>query len=500
MLAFLPATLLAYYLAPQRWRNVVALAASLFFYAWGAPKFLFVLLASSLVDFGVSHAMGTPAGPIRQAQGRPRALPDGSAGASQEQDGAAVSQTGRDRRRRKAWLILGLVVNLSAFFFFKYANFFVGEFSRLLGSLGLEPVAWTAIALPIGISFFTFQKLSYLVDVYRGVVAPARSPVHYLLYVSLFPQLIAGPIVRYHDITAQLDERQLRADRLFSGLWRFCRGLARKVLIANVLGEVANHAFALGPAELGMGHAWIGILCYTFQIYFDFAGYSDMAIGLGRLLGFEFLENFNCPYVARDFGDFWRRWHISLSNWMREYLYVPLGGNRGGPARTYANLWVVFVLSGLWHGASWNFVVWGCYHGLFLCLAKLGRQRLARVPSVLAVPSTFLLVMLGWVFFRAETLPAALAYLGCMLGVGGAGPGADAGAVLNPQALVILLLAMLLSFGPALRQGYARFTRFWASPAAGVAPLVYAGALVLLVLSISALASGGFNPFIYFRF
>ena len=468
VLAFLPVTLLVYYLVPSRWRNTVALVASLFFYAWGAPKFLFVLVASSLIDFGVAHAMASP--------------------------------SGRPPRRRQAWLILGLVVNLSAFVFFKYANFFVGEFSRLLTVLGLEPFSWTAIALPIGISFFTFQKLSYLVDVYRGVAAPARSVTNYLLYVSLFPQLIAGPIVRYHDIATQLDDRGLPADRLFSGVWRFCRGLARKVLIANVLGEVADQAFSLGPEALGIGQAWIGILCYAFQIYFDFAGYSDMAIGLGRMLGFEFLENFNCPYIARDFGEFWRRWHISLSNWMREYLYIPLGGNRHGPARTYLNLWVVFLLSGLWHGASWNFIVWGAYHGLFLCLAKLAHRPLARVPSWLAIPATFLLVMVGWVFFRAETLPDALAYLGCMVGAGTADATGASAAALDPPALFVLVLAVVLSFAPALRRGYARFSAFWLSPAPGTAAITYGVALVLLVLSISALAAGGFNPFIYFRF
>jgi alginate O-acetyltransferase complex protein AlgI len=333
--------LAAYYAAPARHRNAVALAASAFFYAWGAPRFVIVLFASGLVDYVLG-----------------RELPEGR----------------RAPRARKGILALAVVLNVALLLYFKYANFFVGELNGWLARLGMDGVSWAGVALPIGISFFTFQKLSYLVDVYRGVAQPARNAGDYLLYVALFPQLIAGPIVRYHDVARQLVARDYTRERFFTGMLRFGQGLGKKVLVANTMAEVADAAFGAAPATLSFGWAWVGVLAYAFQIYFDFSGYSDMAIGLGRLLGIEFLENFNRPYISRSITEFWRRWHISLSNWMREYLYVPLGGNRKGTARTYLNLWVVFLISGFWHGAAWNFVAWGAFHGFFLCFDKLAKR------------------------------------------------------------------------------------------------------------------------------
>jgi len=468
---FLPVVLLVYSLSPLKYRNHVALAASCFFYMWGAPRFIFVLLGSSLLDYGISQRMG-PAGE-------------------------------KPQRARRRLLFLAVSINLAVFFYFKYANFFVGECNRLLEQLGCHSVAWADVALPIGISFFTFQKLSYLVDVYRGEVKPSRSASSYVLYVALFPQLIAGPIVRYHDISGQLQHRDLSADKMLSGIWRFSRGLARKVLIANVMGSVADQSFALGADRLCPLQAWIGAVCYSFQIYFDFSGYSDMAIGLGRMLGFELLENFNSPYISRDFLEFWRRWHISLSSWMREYLYIPLGGNRVSRGRTYVNLWVVFILSGLWHGASWNFVFWGFYHGMFICLARmLGKDQAERVPAVVSVPVTFLLVTVGWVFFRADTLSHALMYLGRMFPLFG---GTCAAAVplnrlLDPHAALILLLSTGFSFAPVFRTFYARFMTGRVSREVTGLFLKFSLALVFLVLSVCALATEKFNPFIYFRF
>lgn len=468
--AFLPVVLLLYYLCPGRYRNYVALGASCFFYAWGAPRFVFVLVGSSLIDYVISRAMGVP----------------GSC----------------EARKRRRLLAFAVTLNLAVFLYFKYANFFVEEFSRVAERWGGRAVPWADLALPIGISFFTFQKLSYLVDVYRGVVAPARSPSNYVLYVSLFPQLIAGPIVRYHDVVRQLEHRPQTAKRMFTGIWRFCRGLGKKVLIANVLGEVADGAFGVHPDHLCAVHAWVGLLCYSFQIYFDFSGYSDMAIGLGRMLGFEFLENFNCPYIARSFTEFWRRWHISLTNWMKEYFYIPLGGNRRGGARTYVNLWIVFVLSGLWHGASWNFVLWGFYHGLFLSMAKLaGRERLERIPSIVSVPATFFLVMMGWVFFRAETLQHTRMYFGRLFSGAGAGAARmPLSHALDPLAATVLTVAFVISFAPAFRGAYGGFVRFWETRRLAADVLKFAASLLLLVLSASALAAGKFNPFIYFRF
>lgn len=466
--AFLPVVLLIYVAAPPRYRNAVAFGASCLFYAWGAPRFLFVLLGSSLMDYGVSRWIG----PVR----------------------------GRTPRTRRLLVAAAIALNLAVFLYFKYANFFVGELNHLLNNLGVDEIPWSHVALPIGISFFTFQKLSYLIDVYRGVVTPARSALSYTLYVCLFPQLIAGPIVRYHDIADQLYSRTLTAARMCSGIWRFCRGLGKKVLIANVLGEVADHAFGLGPDRLCFTEAWVGAVCYAFQIYFDFSGYSDMAIGLGRMLGFEFLENFNCPYVARNFSEFWRRWHISLSNWMREYLYIPLGGNRISKPRTYLNLWIVFLLSGLWHGAAWNFVVWGAYHGVFLCFSKWRGERGKRpLPDSVAIPLTFGLLTLGWVFFRAASLDHALMYLERMLFFASTRSVA-LGNILNPHATFILGVAAFFSFVPALRGPYRAWVRFWNDHSAMTLAVEFILALALLLLSACSLAAGRFNPFIYFRF
>ncbi|MBT3192709.1 MAG: MBOAT family protein, partial [Verrucomicrobia bacterium] len=380
---FLPLTLAVYYAVPARWRNSVALAASLFFYAWGAPRFILILVASSIVDYVASRHLA----------------PDAKRGAAW----------------RHGILSLTIATNLSAFLYFKYMNFFVEQVNRALGCTGHAGITWQEVLLPIGISFFTFQKLSYLIDVYRGNARPARSLPDYLLYVSLFPQLIAGPIVRYHDVALQLESRTYRAERFLEGVWRFCFGLGRKVLIANVLGGIADKAFDPEVATLTPQVAWLGALCYSFQIYFDFSGYSDMAIGLGKMLGLDFLENFNFPYVSASFSEFWRRWHISLSNWMREYLYIPLGGNRVPAWRKSFNLWFVFLISGFWHGASWNFVLWGAYHGTFLSLDKLVERRgWPRPHRIVAVPATFLLVTIGWVFFRTETLAEAVRFLMCM--------------------------------------------------------------------------------------
>lgn len=468
---FLPVFLLAYYLSPVRYRNWVAMLASCAFYAWGAPRFLFVLLATSTLDYHLS----------------------------------AQLHSGQPERRRKRILALAVAINLVALLYFKYANFFVEQTDSLLAHFGFGSLAWTRVALPIGISFFTFQKISYLVDVYRGTAQRARSLHDYVLYVILFPQLIAGPIVRYHDVAMQLIRRDHTSERFFAGIWRFSIGLGKKVLIANSLAAVADRGFGMKVSELTPGFAWLGVVCYAFQIYFDFSGYSDMAIGLGRMMGFEFLENFNCPYVARNFTEFWRRWHISLSNFMREYVYIPLGGNRVGAFRGYFNLWIVFVLSGFWHGAAWNFVVWGAYHGFFLTLDKMTRNtRWARMPLGLAIPINFVLVLFSWVLFRAESLGSAVFYFQRMFALpslAAAQPMMAWSEFITPHAWTVLAIAAAIVFAPAFtsevqapRQRITTATRPWPLTAQFVA------ACLLLFLSAAALATGGFNPFIYFRF
>lgn len=468
---FLPIVLALYYLCPNRYRNLVALAASFWFYSWGAPRFIFLLLASSLADFIIA----------------PRLSP---------------ADTTADEKKRNKWLAAGLVINLGVLFYFKYSNFFVSEITSILTRLGMEGIHWTHFALPIGISFFTFQKISYLMDVYRGINRPAGSFINYFLYVSLFPQLIAGPIIRYHDVARQLTNREHTAARMFSGVWRFCLGLAKKVMLANPLGEIADQAFALENGVPGTGFAWLGLLCYTFQIYFDFSGYSDMAIGLGRMLGFEYLENFNAPYISRNFTEFWKRWHISLSNWMREYLYIPLGGNRRGPIRTTLNLWLVFLLSGIWHGASWNFLIWGGFHGFFLSLDKINRHFSPRsLPKPIAVCVTFVLIMLGWVFFRAETLPQAMTYLGALIGQTGTAPPLPVPAFIDSYYLSTLAMALIFAFIPLVLPAdlYQRLEimgnkRWW------LTTTQFFSSIFLLFLSVCSLTSGSFNPFIYFRF
>ncbi len=339
LLYFLPIFLLLYTIASPAYKNWIILFFSVYFYSWGAPRFVFLLLGSTLLDFYLVRYMSQQI----------------------------------DSKKRKYLLMLSLSLNLGLLAVFKYANFFVENIQTILVASGSSSFAWTNIALPIGISFYTFQTLTYSVDVYRKVHAPLRSVKDYLLYIMMFPQLIAGPIVRFNTIADQIEHRvETHQDKL-QGFYRFCIGLAKKVLIANVLGEVVLLLLGEQPgistnwASLNSSLAWYCLLAYTFQIYFDFSGYSDMAIGLGKMMGFSFPENFDNPYNSRSISEFWRRWHITLGAFMRSYLYIPLGGSRvAKKSRLYVNLWLVFLLSGLWHGASWNFVIWGAFHGFFL--------------------------------------------------------------------------------------------------------------------------------------
>lgn len=462
---FLPVVLVLYYLVPARWRNGILLAASLLFYSWSEPRFIALLLVSITADYFIARRMD---------------LAEGG--------------------KRKGWLVGSLVLNLAILAYFKYANFFIDNVQQFYGWLGLVPFEWHKVALPVGISFVTFQKISYMVDVYRRDHEAQRRWDVLALYILMFPQLIAGPIIRYKEIVAQLKDRSATdtPDNRLHGLFRFLVGLSKKVLIANVLAQQVDIIFATAPGELAAGTAWIGMLAYTMQIYFDFSGYSDMALGLGRMFGFSFPENFNFPYISQSFTEFWKRWHITLGHWMKDYLYIPLGGNRQGEGRTYLNLVIVFFLSGLWHGAAWTFVVWGLYHGLFLILDKWGLRKLldkmGKVPSVLL---TFLLVMVGWVIFRADTLGYAVAYLGRLFTF--AAP-AD-GILLDTRFVVMLILATLLAFSgliPSVEQRANKLFDKILTPRQAITVTVLA--ILLYVLNGSALLAGGFNPFIYFRF
>ncbi|PJC37059.1 MBOAT family protein [Candidatus Peregrinibacteria bacterium CG_4_9_14_0_2_um_filter_53_11] len=465
---FLPIFLALYFLTPDRWKNYTALLGSYLFYAWGAPGFIFVLILSSAFDFLLGRSIQ-----------------------SSKKSGA--------KNRSKQLLIIGLISNAGLLAYAKYANFFVDQLSTLLSVAGLDAPHWTAIALPLGISFFTFQKISYLVDIYRGTTAPARTFANYALYVALFPQLIAGPIVRYHDIAEQIRERTHTVDKFLYGSFRFAVGLGKKVLIANGVGQIADSLFALDPHTLPSAYLWLGAVAYGFQIYFDFAGYSDMAIGLGYMMGFRIAENFNMPYIAKSFTEFWRRWHISLSAWMKEYLYIPLGGNQISTKRTYFNLWIVFLFSGLWHGAAWNFVVWGAFHGLFLMLDKIfWLKKVEKLPPVLTRLLTFLLVTTGWVFFRAENLSTALTTIKRMfIWQTTSLPLVLWADLVSNRGLVILLVAAAISFIPSLSIVRKFIDEVKWPEHAGVKYII---TLVLFSLSILSLVNASFNPFIYFRF
>jgi alginate O-acetyltransferase complex protein AlgI len=469
---FLPASLLLYFLTPPRWRNIPALIASLFFFAWGAPRFVFVLIASCFADYHASRFL--PSG----------RLPD---------------------RQRK--LLLGAIIalNLGLLAYFKYANFFVGQTWELLALFHLPPFPWQTVILPIGISFFTFQKISYLVDVYRGTAQPAHSAGRHLLYISLYPQLIAGPIVRYHDVALQLESRSTTSGLFLDGLWRFSIGMAKKVLVANTFAHLADAIFETPPSTLTFLQGWAGLLAYTFQLYYDFAGYSDMAIGLGRMMGFNFLENFNFPYASAGIGEFWRRWHISLGRFMMEYLYIPLGGNRGPHWRTLLNLWLVFLASGFWHGAYWTFILWGIWHGTLISIEKhLGAERLKQIPRPLVIAGTFLLVALGWVLFRSATLHRAGGFYLLLFGLlpGGVGHVAFHEIIADRSLWLVAAIAIPCAFAPAL--GFDRFLPRDPPHPDGLPIhsilLRFVLSLLILVVAASELCASDFNPFIYFRF
>jgi alginate O-acetyltransferase complex protein AlgI len=468
LLYFFPIFLLVYYLADTRYKNGVILAFSVFFYAWGAPKFLFVILASIIVDFYLSHAIYDSEKP----------------------------------RRKKAILIFSVCLNVSILLYFKYANFFVENINALLGYTGASPLHWTNIALPIGISFFTFHELSYIIDVYRGVNKPMKRITDYAVYILLFPQLIAGPIIRYKEITNQIIDRhhQETIDNRLTGFFRFVIGLSKKVLIANVLSVEVDRLFALPPEMLSASLAWTAAIAYSFQIYFDFSGYSDMAIGIARMLGILFPENFDNPYISKSITEFWRRWHISLGRWMRDYLYIPLGGNQvKSKARLYFNLWLVFLISGFWHGAAWNFIVWGAFHGMFLIADRLFllriTERIGKIPSMML---TYLIVIIGWVFFRSNTIEHSFGFLKAMAGLN---KHLFADPITDIKFYIILFIAAIFAFSGAFEKiHHIQQVVLFRSPAPARTLAFGLTSLALIFLCLGSISSTGFNPFIYFRF
>lgn len=460
---FLPVFLLIYYLVPAKWQNLVLLVGSLVFYAFGAPRFLAIFIVMMFINWLITKQMYN-------------------------------SPT----LKRKKWLLaVSITLNLLVLGYFKYMNFFVDNLNALLQLTSHNIITFNKIALPIGISFFTFQSITYTVDVFRGEAAPLKRCSDYMLYISMFPQLIAGPIVRFNTIAAQISERRITMEARVNGFCRFMIGLGKKVLIANQVALLADPIFAMPYHEMATSTAWIGILAYTFQIYFDFSGYSDMAIGLGKMLGFRFPENFNAPYTSLSISEFWRRWHITLGAFMKNYLYIPLGGNRKGTLRTYLNLVTVFLLSGLWHGASWNFVLWGAFHGFFLIMDRIFMlkwlEKMGRFPAMIL---TFLAATSGWVLFRTETLSGALQFYQAMFSFRGGIP-----VQWQPQ-ICFLILAALISFAPATTIGQKMMEKLFSDhySTKTLTLVVILILLIILPLSIGSLASNNFNPFIYFRF
>jgi len=410
---------------------------------------------------------------------------------------------------KRLLLLLAICVNLSLLLYFKYTNFFIDNLNALLSLLGKPDIPMLSIVMPIGISFFTFQSMSYVIDVYRGQVAVQKNFMNLALYVSFFPQLIAGPIVRYIDIENEINNRQETFLLVVEGIRRFIIGFGKKIIIANTVAEIADNIFSLPMINLSTSVAWIGILCYTLQIYFDFSGYSDMAIGLGKIFGFNFLENFNYPYISSSITEFWRRWHISLSSWFRDYVYIPLGGNRKGTVRTYINAFIVFFITGFWHGASWNFIVWGLFHGIFLSIEKsdvIDKTCLLfhintrhKVMKILSHLFTLGIVMVGWVFFRADSLGDAKEYILRMLML--TNPDYvlfTYGYYINGFTTVIIFIALIIStpIYPWLFTQY----HFKLSMQNTIGLLRDAVLLAVFVFSAMSLAASAYNPFIYFRF
>lgn len=465
LLYFLPLFFIVYYVADKRYKNIIILIFSILFYSWGAPKFIFVILGTTLIDFHLVKWMSSV----------------------------------DDKLKRRLLLTLSVSINLGLLVYFKYSNFFIENVNSALSVFGGGQITWTKLLLPIGISFYTFETITYVVDVYRKVHKPLKNFWDYQLYIILFPKLIAGPIIRYHDLADQITDRSHNdtVDNRLIGFYRFIIGLSKKVLIANQMGLQADTIFALNFHQIDTYTAWIGILAYTFQIYFDFSGYSDMAIGLGKMMGFKFPENFDNPYVARSITEFWRRWHMTLGSWMRNYLYIPLGGNKVAKYRLYLNLWLVFLASGLWHGASWSFVLWGAYHGLFLVLERgfllKVYEKIGKLPSVII---TFFIVIIGWVFFRVEVIADAFLYIRRLFAFD-----FNSDLTFSNEFYSFLGLAVFFAFFTYLKIGAKIQNAVYFNEYSNKKHLILSVLIVaLLILSVGSITSFGFNPFIYFRF
>ncbi len=455
---FLPCVLIAYFIAPRRIRNAILAVASLIFYAWGEPRYILIMLFSTVVDYTC---------------------------------GRLIAREQNKGKKGKVYLIASIVINLSVLGFFKYFNFLAGNVMSLFGG---DATGLLNVTLPIGISFYTFQTMSYTIDVYRKNVPAQKNIINFATFVTLFPQLIAGPIVKYTDIAEELDDVNRGSVDMFSeGVARFIAGLGKKVLFANNIGLLWDAISSTSIGEMSVVYAWLGIIAYAFQIYFDFSGYSDMAIGLGKIFGFNFPENFNYPYISQSITEFWRRWHMTLGSWFREYVYIPLGGNRVKLPKHIRNILVVWLLTGIWHGANWNFLLWGVYYGIILLVEKLFLQKiLDKLPRVFRHIYAILFILIGWVIFAFEDLSLGISYLGIMFG---------GGELVNQKAIFDLLsylpMFVILCVASTPIAKKVLDVQFVKRVAPVLLPIL---AVTVLLLSVAYLVDSGYNPFLYFRF
>ena len=454
---FLPILLGLYFIAKDKYRNIILLIFSIIFYSWGEPKYVVLMLLSILTNYIYGLLID------------------------------------KYNSKKKIILICAIITNLGLLGYFKYFNFFALNVNRLFN---FEAIPVQDIALPIGISFYTFQIISYLIDLYRQEIKVQKNILNLALYISFFPQLIAGPIIKYHDIDKQISNRTVTLNKFAAGIRRFVYGLAKKVIVANSMGEIADYIYALNLDSINTPLIWVAAICYMIQIYYDFSGYSDMAIGLGKMFGFDINENFNLPYMSKSITEFWRRWHISLSTWFKEYLYIPLGGNRKGALRTYINLSIVFLATGLWHGAAWNFVAWGVYNGVFMLIERFKLKEILDKNKFKFINHIYLLfvVLIGWVLFRAPSLTYAIEYIKIMFSFDFSFVNIDADMIFNMKNLIIFIFAILFSgmIQEVVRKYNIKFEKIKVCENFVM--------LFLFLICIMMLISNTYNPFIYFRF
>lgn len=457
---FMPLTILLYYISPKPWRNLILLIASLIFYAWGEPVYIGIMIFSTVFDY----ANGILIDKYRERKGAARAIIIGS-----------------------------IVVNLGILCFFKYYGFFVDNINGLF-NLNIQRMN---LPLPVGISFYTFQTMSYTIDVYLGNVPVQKNIINFGTFVTMFPQLVAGPIVKYGDIQKQLDNRRESLGMFGEGVEVFISGLAKKVLLANNIGILWSQIKAMPMQELSVVSAWIGIIAFTFQIYFDFSGYSDMAIGLGKMFGFDLMKNFDYPYTSKSVTEFWRRWHISLGSWFREYVYIPLGGNRCKISKQLRNLFVVWFLTGFWHGANWNFILWGLYYGTILTIEKfLLKDWLKKIPGFFTHLYTMVIVIIGWVFFECESITQGMKFIKVMFGLGG-NDFVDRASVYYIYTNILLFVVLIICSTPILKRAISRIRERMKMAGSMIVPVMY---FILIFLSTAYLVNESYNPFLYFRF